>query len=191
MQDGTFNMFFLGYYCSPDDSVRRYRRDHSPEEAVTEDNYQEELEDQEEEQEEEQEYEYQEEELEDKEEHESCVVEASLPDVLPVSWQQPVLLPDLLDQGSDATDGEGSKEYRRYNGSNGEEREKISEVDGGGESVEEMEERRGGEEREGGRGWGREGHHLSRMTKMDQVQVNVADRQKCLRPKNMYFRNKN
>ena len=147
-------MFFLGYYCSPDDSVRRYRRDHSPEEAVTEDNYQEELEDQEEEQE----YEYQEEDQEDKEE--SYVVEASLPDVLPVSWQQPVLLPDLLDQGSDTTDGAGSKENNAGSTGHGRGREERSGVEG----EERVEDGRGEESR-----WRSEGRHLKMIAGMDQV----------------------
>ena len=132
--------------------MRRYRRDHTPDEAVTEDNYQEE-------QEEEQEYEYQEEDQEDKEE--SYVVEASLPDVLPVSWQQPVLLPDLLDhQGSDTTDGEGSKENNAGSTGHGRKREERSGVEG----EERVEDGRGEESR-----WRSEGRHLKRISGMDQV----------------------
>ena len=102
-----FSIIHFGYYCSPDDSVRRFRRDHTPEEAVTEDRHQEELEEE------------QEKEQEDKREHESCVVEASLPDLQPASWQQAVLLPDLLDLGSDARDGGGCRENNGSTGSTG------------------------------------------------------------------------
>ena len=91
------------HHCSPDDNLRRYRRDHTPEEEQ----HQEELQ---EEQEEEKQYEHQYQDQEDKEEQESCIVEASLPDLLPASWQQSVLLPDLLDLGSDAPDGGGCRE---------------------------------------------------------------------------------
>ena len=133
--------------------MRRYRRDHTPEEEQ----HQEELE---EEQEEQQKYEYQDEDQENKEEEESYVVEASLPDVLPVSWQQPVLLPDLLEQGSDTTDGAGSKENNAGSTGHGRKREERSGVEG----EERVEDGRWEESR-----WRSEGRHLKMIAGMDQV----------------------
>ena len=126
--------------------MRRFRRDHTPEEEQHQEELQEE----------------QEENQEDKEEHESCVVEASLPDLLPASWQQSVLLPDLLDNGSDAPDGGGSRENNGSTGSNGEGRE--MEERSGVEAGERVGDGRG-EERRGQS----DGRHLKRMEGIDQV----------------------